>query len=133
MQQRHTYLRVKPGGDTSPQVASNPDLFDFAVNRQFPIVAYSVLLGGAYSKPDRLIPSAYIGPDTDCRLAMLKTIATETGATINQVIIAWMLQSDYPVIPLIAASDHAQLKENLGALDRHLSADQMHRLDSASA
>jgi aryl-alcohol dehydrogenase-like predicted oxidoreductase len=62
---------------------------------------------------------------------MLKTIAAETGATVNQVVIAWMLHSDYPTIPLIAASSHEQLQENLGALDVKLSAEQMERLDKA--
>lgn len=129
VQQRHTYLRVKPGGSTKPQVASNEDLFDYSRFHQFPIVAYSILLGGAYTK--NTIPPEYAGPDTDARLGMLNTIAAETGATINQVVIAWMLHSSYPVIPLIAASSHEQLAENLGALDVKLSAEQMQRLDAA--
>src|SRR5262249_53944731 len=111
---------------------SNPDLFDYARHHQFPIVAYSILLGGAYTRPDRSIPDAYAGPDTEARLAMVKTIAAETGVTVNQVLIAWMLHCDYPTIPLIAASDLQQLQENLDALDLQLSADQMQRLDNAS-
>ncbi len=131
VQQRHTYLRVRPGGSTVPQVASNPDLFDYAHRNKFPIVAYSVLLGGAYTKPGHTIGDEYAGTDTDARLAMLKTIAAETGATVNQIVLAWMLHSDYPVIPLIAASTREQMQENLGALDVKLSAEQMQRLDSA--
>lgn len=133
VQQRHSYLRVKAGGSTAPQVASNEDLFDYSRYYQFPIVAYSILLGGAYTHADRPIPAEYAGADTDARLAMLKTVAAETGATVNQVVIAWMLHSDYPVIPLIAASTHEQLKENLDALDITLSAEQMQRLDTAKA
>ncbi|MBA3873439.1 MAG: aldo/keto reductase [Anaerolineae bacterium] len=131
VQQRHSYLRLKPGGSTAPQVTTNTDLFDYSRRRNFPIVAYSVLLGGAYTQPDRSIGREYLGPDSDARLAMLKTIASETGATINQIVLAWMLHSDYPTIPLIAASSHQQLQENLGALDVKLSADQMQRLDNA--
>ncbi len=131
VQQRHTYLRVKPGGSTAPQVTSNPDLFDYSRRRNFPIVAYSVLLGGAYTQLDRSIPESYLGADTDARLAILQSVAAETHATPNQVVLAWMLHSDYPVIPLIAASSHEQIQENLGALDVKLSADQMHRLDNA--
>ncbi|MEP7285774.1 MAG: aldo/keto reductase [Chloroflexota bacterium] len=131
VQQRHTYLRVTPASSTDPQVASNPDLFDYARCRQFPIVAYSLLLSGAYSKG--VIPAEYAGPDTEARLAMLRIIAAETSATLNQVVIAWALHSNYPVIPLIAVSSHQQLQENLGALDLHLDTDQMQRLDSAGA
>ena len=129
VQQRHTYLRVRQGESTAPQVATNTDLFEYSRRRQFPIVAYSILLGGAYAK--HAIPADYAGTDTDARLAMLTTIAAETGATISQIVIAWMLHSNYPVIPLIAASSHQQLQENLGALDVKLSAEQMRRLDEA--
>lgn len=130
VQQRHTYLRVKRGGSTVPQVASNPDLFDYSRRNQFPIVAYSVLLGGAYVRGS--IPPEYAGPDTDARLAMLKTIAAETGGTLNQVVLAWMLHSAYPTIPLIAASSREQMQENIGALEIKLTTDQMQRLDSAN-
>ena len=109
----------------------NPDLFDYSRRRNFPIVGYSVLLGGAYTQLDRSIPESYLGPDTDARLEILQSIAAETHATPNQVVLAWMLNSDYPTIPLIAASSHEQLQENLGALDVKLSTEQMQRLDDA--
>ena len=53
-------------------------------------------------------------------------------ATPNQVIFAWMLQSDPPVIPLMAASTDEQMEENLAALDLKLSDAQMTRLNTAS-
>ncbi len=43
-----------------------------------------------------------------------------------------MMQSDPPVIPLIAASTADQLAENIGALDFTLTAEQMERLNTAS-
>jgi aryl-alcohol dehydrogenase-like predicted oxidoreductase len=42
-----------------------------------------------------------------------------------------MLQSDPPVLPLIAASTAGQLKENIDALNITLSAEQMKRLNTA--
>jgi aryl-alcohol dehydrogenase-like predicted oxidoreductase len=63
----------------------------------------------------------------------LKAVAKEVGATANQIVLAWMTQSDPPVIPLVAASTTAQMQENLGALEIDLSAEQMARLNSASA
>ena len=47
-------------------------------------------------------------------------MATETGATPNQVVLAWLIGGDLPVIPLVGASSVAQLEENLGALDLDL-------------
>ena len=61
----------------------------------------------------------------------MKTIAQEKGATVNQIILAWMLHSDPFVLPLIAASTEEHLKENLLALEISLTADELQRLDQA--
>jgi aryl-alcohol dehydrogenase-like predicted oxidoreductase len=58
-------------------------------------------------------------------------VAEETGATKNQVIIAWMRQSDPPVLPIVAGSRREQLTENIAALDVTLSDEHMRRLDTA--
>jgi len=48
-------------------------------------------------------------------------------------VLAWMAQSDPPVIPLVAASTTEQMQENLGALEIELDAEQMARLNDAAA
>jgi aryl-alcohol dehydrogenase-like predicted oxidoreductase len=53
------------------------------------------------------------------------------GADPSQVIIAWMRQSDPPVLPIIAGSRPEQLRQNIAALKIKLSDDQMQRLDTA--
>ena len=75
----------------------------------------------------------YVSADSDARLAELKAVAAEKGATPNQVVLAWMLASDPAVIPLFSASKAEQLTEDLGALDVELSDEDMRRLDEASA
>jgi len=62
---------------------------------------------------------------------VLRAVAQETGATPNQVIIAWMLRGDPPILPIIAGSRPEQVKENLGALDVALSDEQVERLTTA--
>jgi aryl-alcohol dehydrogenase-like predicted oxidoreductase len=133
VQQRHTYLRPRPGASFSPQLAVNDDLLDYCRARPVTLLAYSVLLSGAFTRPDRPVPDEYLGPDTAARLAVLNEVAAETGATPNQVILAWMLAGDPLVVPLIAASTPSQLEENITALEVQLSADQMKRLTKASA
>jgi aryl-alcohol dehydrogenase-like predicted oxidoreductase len=91
------------------------------------------LLSGVYPRADRAFPKQYLGPDTDARLEALKAVSEEMGATGNQVVLAWMAQSDPAVIPLVGASTVDQLQENLGALTIELSAEQMARLNDASA
>jgi len=131
IQQKHTYLRPKPGAGFGINITINNELVDYCHNRKITPLAYSVLLSGAYTRPDREIPGDYLGPDTQTRLLALKTIAQEKGATVNQIILAWMLHSDPFVLPLIAASTEEHLKENLLALEISLTADELQRLDQA--
>jgi aryl-alcohol dehydrogenase-like predicted oxidoreductase len=112
-------------------VAANEDLLDYVNNRGITLLAYSVLLSGAYTRSDRGFGDQYLGSDTDKRFSALNEVASETGATANQVILAWMLQSTPAVVPLIAASSSEQLKENIDALNLVLTADQLGKLDSA--
>jgi len=60
-------------------------------------------------------------------------VAAETGKTLPQIALNWLLQRPTVASVLIGARDEAQLKQNLGALGWQLSADQIARLDKASA
>ena len=131
VQQRHTYFRPRHGADFGPQICINEDLKDYCRSRNLTMVAYSVLLQGAYVRDDRPTPPQYAGPDADQRLEALRAVAAETGATLNQVIIAWMLQNDPPMVAIIAGSQPQQLNENIAALHLTLTPDQITRLDTA--
>jgi len=134
IQQRYSYIRPKSWASFDySQVVANDELLDYCHNRGITLLAYSPLLGGAYTCPDIPLPEQYLTPDTDARLTVLKSVADEIRATANQVVYAWMIQSEPPVIPLLAADTVEQMKENLGALDIKLSAEQIVRLNSASA
>lgn len=134
VQQRFSYLRPKPGANFDPQVSANDDLLDYCrENEDVTLLAYSPLLRGCYTCEDKPIPEQYRGPDADARMAILNRVTQEVGATANQVIFAWMLQSSPTILPLVAASDREQMAENLGALDVQLSSDQMSLLTNAGA
>ena len=130
IQQRYTYLPLRPGKTFAPQIVANEDLIDYCRATGMTLLAYSALLGGAYSRADRALPEQVMSEDNQTRLTVLRAVAQETGATVNQVVLAWMLHSTPPVLPLIAASDEAQLDENLGALNVQLSAEHMARLNT---
>jgi len=133
IQQRYSYIRPKPGASFGHQIAANDDLLDYCRTPGIRMLAYSPLLSGAYTRASRAFSEQYLGPDTDARLTALKVVSEEVGATANQVVLAWMVQSDPVVIPLVGASTVDQLEENLGALAIKLSAEQMVRLNDASA
>ena len=63
----------------------------------------------------------------------LDIIAEETGKSIPQIAINWLLQRPTVSTVLIGARNEEQLRQNLGAIGWQLSADQIARLDAASA
>lgn len=131
VQQRHTYLPIRTGADSGPQEVANQDLQDYCEDTGMTLLAYSALLGGAYTRSDRPLPPEYNNSDNQERLSVLNTVAEEVNATLNQVVLSWMLHSSPSVLPLIAASTEEQLSENIGALSVKLSDEQMQRLNSA--
>lgn len=64
---------------------------------------------------------------------VVREIAGELGCTPAQVALAWTLRDPAITSPVIGARTPAQLKDNLGALAVTFSADQLARLDAASA
>jgi aryl-alcohol dehydrogenase-like predicted oxidoreductase len=91
---------------------------------------YNALLAGAYTRRDKPMQEVYEHPGTHRRLAVLADIAAETGASPNQVVLAWLLGRPQ-LIPIVGVSTVAQLDESLDALDLRLDDDQRNRLDLA--
>ena len=63
----------------------------------------------------------------------LDAIAQETGRSVSQVALRWVLQRPSVACVVIGARNETQLRENLGAATFVLSDEQMARLDEASA
>ncbi len=86
----------------------------------------------------RLHATAAAGPAIDdARLFdivdALDAVAAETGRSVPQIAINWLLQRPTVSTVLIGARNEAQLRENLGAVGWSLTHDQRARLDQASA
>ena len=137
LQYHHTYLRQRgdlPGrwsADGSAGVASGDLLSYLRASAGLTLVAYSPLLSGAYVRADKPLGAEFEHAGTAARLAALREVAGETGATANQVVLAWLMGGEVPVVPLVGASSVAQLDESLAAVDLELTAEQRARLDEA--
>jgi aryl-alcohol dehydrogenase-like predicted oxidoreductase len=137
IQYHHTYLRRRTdipsrhSVDGEVGIASS-EILSLVRASGLPLVAYSPLLSGAYVRADRPFDRELDHPGTPKRMAALRAIAKETGATVNQVVLSWLIGGDLPVIPLVGASSVAQLNESLGAVDLDLSTDQRARLDAVN-
>jgi aryl-alcohol dehydrogenase-like predicted oxidoreductase len=63
----------------------------------------------------------------------LDAIAAETGKTLSQIALNWLLQRPTVSSIVFGARNEAQLRENLGAADWQLTPEQVSTLDAASA
>jgi aryl-alcohol dehydrogenase-like predicted oxidoreductase len=76
----------------------------------------------------------FSGENLDTNLALvdaLRAIAADTGATVAQVAIAWVLSRGEDIVPLIGARTRERLDEALGALDVELGAADLERIEAA--
>ena len=64
---------------------------------------------------------------------MYKRQAAESGKSVPQVAINWLLQRPSVANVIIGARDEAQLRDNLGAVGWALTSEQVAYLDAASA
>jgi len=78
-----------------------------------------------------------VAPMLDARgltvLAAMDAVAAETGATLPQIALAWLMAKPGVTAPIASATSVAQMEELLGAMHLTLSAAQIARLDAAGA
>src|SRR5579863_2122908 len=63
----------------------------------------------------------------------LDVVAAETGKTVPQIALNWLLQRPTVCSLILGARNEEQLRQNLGAIGWNLTADQVKKLDDASA
>jgi aryl-alcohol dehydrogenase-like predicted oxidoreductase len=74
------------------------------------------------------VPEAYLFRVLDA----LDEIAAETGKTVPQIALNWLLQRPTVATLLIGARNEEQLRQNLGAVGWNLTPEQVAKLDAAS-
>jgi aryl-alcohol dehydrogenase-like predicted oxidoreductase len=137
LQYQHSYLRPRadlPGvlsADGQQGVVGGDLLSYLRAEPSLAMVVYSPLLKGGYVHTDRLDAVEYGHPGTAARLTALAEVARDAGATVNQVVLAWLIGGEVPMIPLVGASSVGQLDESLAAVDLELTVEQRARLDAA--
>lgn len=107
------------------------------------ITAYGVLsrglISGHWSKDRntadfRSVSPRFQGDNLDRNLGLveaLRAIATERGASVAQLAIAWVAAQGNDIVPLVGARRRERLAESLGALDVTLTADELARIELA--
>ncbi|WP_251150106.1 aldo/keto reductase [Cellulosimicrobium sp. Marseille-Q4280] len=134
VQQNLTY--VYPTPEPGRHNWASYELLDYVASTGTPerpplaVVAYSPILQGAYVRRDKPLWDGFDHPTTRERVRTLHEVAGQTRATPNQVVLAWLLGGEHPVIPVIGPSTVEQLDELLGAADLDLDPEIRARLDA---
>jgi aryl-alcohol dehydrogenase-like predicted oxidoreductase len=86
----------------------------------------------------RLHKTAGIGPQVDAEylhkvVDALDAVAKETGRTVPQIALNWLLQRPSVSSVIVGARNEEQLRQNLAAAEFTLTAEQVAKLDEASA
>ena len=94
--------------------------------------------GQPMPEQSRLHKTAAAGPPVDDEylykvVDALDAIAKETGKTVPQIALNWLLQRPTVSSVILGARNEEQLKQNLGAIGWNLSKEQVARLEEASA
>jgi aryl-alcohol dehydrogenase-like predicted oxidoreductase len=93
--------------------------------------------GHSLPEVSRLHKTADFGPRVDDEylynvVDALDAVASETGKTIPQIALNWLLQRPTVSSLILGARNEEQLKQNLGAIGWNLTAEQVKKLDDAS-
>jgi aryl-alcohol dehydrogenase-like predicted oxidoreductase len=85
----------------------------------------------------RLHKTAQMGPQVPDEhlykvVDAIDLVAKETGKTVPQIALNWLLQRPTVATVIVGARDEAQLRQNLDAATWNLTADQVARLDTAT-
>jgi aryl-alcohol dehydrogenase-like predicted oxidoreductase len=96
------------------------------LRRGQPVPEVSRLHKTAESGPQ--MPDEYLYQVVDA----IDEVARETGKSVSQIALNWVLQRPTVATVIMGARNEAQLRENLAAADWKLSAEQMARLSAAS-
>lgn len=104
------------------------------VEMQIACVPYSSQAGGFFQKVASGATSAeqmrmYAGEENTQRAKRVQHVAQETGMTISEVVLAYLLSQPFAVFPIIGCRTLDQLRDTLTAHDKRLSPAQVAVLD----
>ncbi|MEV4348640.1 aldo/keto reductase [Actinoplanes sp. NPDC049596] len=134
LQLRHSYVQPRPGAALESWAHRQvfPETLDYVRSCGLDLWAYSPLINGGYGRADRPLEEAYDHPGTTRRLTALTEVAQDLDATLNQVVLAWLLNGDPAIWPIVGASTPARLDEVMAAPTLKLDPDLHQRLTATA-
>jgi aryl-alcohol dehydrogenase-like predicted oxidoreductase len=110
-------------------VAMDDELAQVHASTGLAAIPYSSQAGGLFNKlardPQHAIPPMYQMPGNAQRLERIRALSAQTGLTITQVVLGYLLSHPFTTIPVVGCHTIDQLDDSLRAVDIHLTPDQI--------
>lgn len=138
------YTAIQPNFNLMTADRFSPAYRQFCLDRKIGVLSYYALAGGfltgKYRKAGDIKGGAreqwlgeYFNPRGDAVLGALDQVAAETGASLPQIAIAWIIATPGITAPIASATSVAQVESLLPALTLSLTPEHKAALDAAAA
>jgi aryl-alcohol dehydrogenase-like predicted oxidoreductase len=112
-------------------VAMNPELYAYHMQSGMAALAYSSQAGGLFHKlvagNDAVGRTYPLGPNRE-RLKRVQSLCAQTGLTITQVVLGFLMAQPFVTVPIVGCRTEAQLRDSLTAADVTLTPEQVDSL-----
>jgi aryl-alcohol dehydrogenase-like predicted oxidoreductase len=125
---------ITPGGLGDPSiVVMDEDLWEYHHSNQIAAIPFTSQANGIFqklaaNKREALSPNhqrMYLNPVTEQRFSQAQKLSEQTGFTMTQIVLGYLLSQPFPTIPIFSSRNQDQLKDTLTAADVHLSQEQL--------
>ncbi len=101
-----------------------------ALHAELPIIAYAATSGGYFAMREsgqiaEHIAARYAHPDNDRRFDVTKDLAAKKGVSINEIVLAYILNQPNQTIPIFGGSSPDRIREAVAASKVALSAEEL--------
>ena len=126
------------GGCVSISGKENEEARKWYIDNELPVFAYSCLGRGMFSGKvkttdlenskmllDKYALKGYWCQENINRLVRMELLAQEKNCSMSQLTLAWIIQQELDVFPIVTISDRRRIKENIAALKIELSKEEI--------
>lgn len=134
VQNMWSLAHINPGGIADPTiVVMEGPLFAYHQSQQLAAIPFSAQANGLFQKLavggiDSISPNlkrTYINSATEQRFSRSLQLHEQTGLTLSQIVLGYLLSQPFPTIPVFSSRNLEQLGDTLSAADVHLTKGQM--------
>lgn len=129
-QMRLSLGQSNPSSDPTVPLFETAD-YDWHARSGVPVCAYSATANGFFATSGAKAARGWTNPTTMARLAVAQRLATELGAPLSQIALAYLLQQPFPIFPMLGTTDVEHLTDALAAERIKLTTDQLRDLHDA--